>query len=80
MLNSILAEADLLMAVNGYPRSRGETICGSVFKRKSLNKLMTPPFSVNGNSGAQPISSKSLKRWWARQGLNLRPHPCEGWE
>ena len=18
--------------------------------------------------------------WWARQGLNLRPHPCEGWE
>ena len=24
------------------------------------------------------ISSKSLKRWWARQGLNLRPHPCEG--
>jgi hypothetical protein len=21
-----------------------------------------------------------LKRWWARQGLNLRPHPCEGWE
>ncbi len=25
-----------------------------------------------------PISSKSLKRWWARQGLNLRPHPCEG--
>ena len=23
-------------------------------------------------------SSKSLKRWWARQGLNLRPHPCEG--
>src|SRR5690606_21260667 len=20
------------------------------------------------------------KSWWARQGLNLRPHPCEGWE
>ncbi|PXW78176.1 hypothetical protein C7451_103284 [Blastomonas natatoria] len=24
------------------------------------------------------IFLKSLKRWWARQGLNLRPHPCEG--
>ena len=23
---------------------------------------------------------KFLKSWWARQGLNLRPHPCEGWE
>lgn len=22
--------------------------------------------------------SKSLKSWWAMQGLNLRPHPCEG--
>src|SRR5690606_41386216 len=21
---------------------------------------------------------KPLKRWWARQGLNLRPHPWEG--
>ena len=19
-----------------------------------------------------------IKTWWARQGLNLRPHPCEG--
>ena len=25
-----------------------------------------------------PIFQRDL--WWARQGLNLRPHPCEGWE
>gem|GEM_PF-5917079 len=24
------------------------------------------------------LPGKYLKRWWARQGLNLRPHPCEG--
>lgn len=23
-------------------------------------------------------TAKRLKRWWAMQGLNLRPHPCEG--
>lgn len=22
--------------------------------------------------------AKALKTWWAMQGLNLRPHPCEG--
>lgn len=28
--------------------------------------------------GTAISSAKCLKRWWARQGLNLRPHPCEG--
>jgi hypothetical protein len=24
------------------------------------------------------IQFSPRKEWWARQGLNLRPHPCEG--
>ena len=26
----------------------------------------------------QLLEMPSENRWWARQGLNLRPHPCEG--
>ena len=28
----------------------------------------------------RPRMVRSSRNWWARQGLNLRPHPCEGWE
>ena len=34
------------------------------------------PWNGSGAIHKFPIFQRDL--WWARQGLNLRPHPCEG--
>ncbi len=33
--------------------------------------------AFNRGNGGRNVQ-KVRRAWWARQGLNLRPHPCEG--
>ena len=28
--------------------------------------------------GMSEANCREMREWWAMQGLNLRPHPCEG--
>jgi len=34
----------------------------------------------NGSGAIHKLLLFQRHLWWARQGLNLRPHLCEGWE
>jgi hypothetical protein len=46
------------------------------FEAQTLAKFCRDRPGGNGTHHKIPIFQRSL--WWARQGLNLRPHPCEG--
>ena len=51
-----------------------DAISDLVRKRLAGCRRLDDPLS---RTNAKP--SKRPEKWWARQGLNLRPHPCERW-
>ena len=61
-------------------RASSRAIWNSVIARSLSRHQSTPPSrGTCGWPDARRLSPGQASRaWWARQGLNLRPHPCEG--
>ena len=48
----------------------------AIWSRISRRSISLP--SEDRGSGLHLRASRQVQAWWARQGLNLRPHACEG--